>query len=112
MKATIHGVRIRGLCATVPSQVYRFEDELKEFPFPEKSSRRLGRVMGFKEHRIADAATTPCDLASYTMNHLFEKGLLQKDKVQGIIVVAQIADHTQPRNSKVIHDQLGLPHYV
>ena len=112
MKATIRGVRIRGICATVPSQVYKFEDELKDFPFPEKSSRRLGRVMGFREHRIADAATTPCDLASYTMNHLFEKGWLKKDKVQGIIVVAQMADHPVPGNSKVIHGQLGLPQDV
>lgn len=108
MRATFHGVKIRGVCATVPAAVYKFEDELKEFPFPEKSSRRLGRVMGFREHRIADAATTPCDLASYTLNHLFKNGWLDKDKLEGLLVVAQMADHPVPGNSKVIHGQLGL----
>ena len=108
MKATIRGVRIRGVCATVPSHVSRFEDELKHFPFPEKTSRRLGKVMGFKEHRIADPKTTPCDLASYTLNYLFHKGYLRKADMQGLVVVAQQADHPVPGNSKVIHGQLGL----
>ncbi len=108
MKATIHGVRICGVCATVPSHVSRFEDELKHFPFPEKTSRRLGKVMGFKEHRIADPKTTPCDLASYTLNYLFHEKYLCKEKIQGLVVVAQQADHPIPGNSKVIHGQLGL----
>lgn len=109
MQTRIHGVKIRGLCATVPQQVYRFEDELKCFPFPEKTSRRLGRVMGFNEHRIADARTTPCDLASYTMSYLFHQGWLCRDSLQGLVVVAQMADHPVPGNSKVIHGQLALP---
>ena len=109
MKATLRGVKIRGLCATVPQQTYRFEDELKFFPFSEKTSRRLGRVMGFNEHRIADEKTTPCDLASYAMNYLLQQGWLRKDAVQGMVVVAQMADHPVPGNSKVIHGQLDLP---
>ena len=106
---TIKGVKIRGICATVPSNVHFFEDEIKDFPFPEKSSRRLAKVMGFKEHRISDAQTTPCDLASYSMQYLFHKGYLEKDATQALVVVAQMADHPIPGNSKVIHGQLGLP---
>ncbi len=109
MKATIHGVKIRGVCATVPSHVSRFEDELKHFPFPEKTSRRLGKVMGFREHRIADTRTTPCDLASYTLNYLFHKGYLCKEDMQALVVVSRTRDHPIPGNSKVIHGQLGLP---
>lgn len=109
MRTTLNGVKIRGICATVPAEVHKFADELKEFPFPEKSSLRLGRVMGFREHRIADAATTPCDLASFTMNYLFHKGYLAKNQFDGMIVVAQMADHPLPGNSKVIHGTLDLP---
>ena len=108
MKATIRGVRIRGICAAVPKETHKFENEIKDFPFPEKSSIRLGRVMGFREHRIADAATTPCDLASYILNYLFRQGWAQKDRLKGLLVVAQMADHPVPGNSKVIHGQLGL----
>jgi 3-oxoacyl-[acyl-carrier-protein] synthase-3 len=109
MQATICGVKIRGVCATVPARICYFDDELKEFPFPKKSSRRLGKVMGFKEHRITDPQTTPCDLASYTMNYLFHKGYLEKEAVRALIVAAQTADHPIPGNSKVVHGQLGLP---
>lgn len=112
MKARIPGIKIKGICATVPAHVCRFEDELKDFPFPEKSSRRLARVMGFNEHRIADPATSPCDLASYTLNHLFRTGNLDKNSLESMIVVAQMADHPIPGNSKVIHGQLDLPHEV
>lgn len=108
MRATIRGVRIRGICATVPKETHKFEDEIKNFPFPEKSSIRLGRVMGFREHRIADAATTPCDLASYTLNYMFRQGWAQKERLKGLLVVAQMSDHPVPGNSKVIHGQLGL----
>lgn len=108
MKAHIPGVRIRGVCATVPVNTSRFEDELKHFPFPEKSSRRLGKVMGFKEHRIADPKTTPCDLASYTLDYLFQKKYLDRRNLSAIIVVSQQADHKIPGNSKVIHGQLDL----
>lgn len=111
MKSTISGVKIRGVCATVPSNVARFEDELKHFPFPEKTSRRLGKVMGFKEHRLSDPKTTPCDLASYTLDYLF-KEKLDKKSLSAIVVVAQQADHPVPGNSKVIHGQAALPNDV
>lgn len=109
MRATIKGVKISGVCATVPDAVSYFEDEIAHFPFPEKTSRRLGRVMGFKAHRISDASTSHCDLASYTLSYLFHKGYLQKENVQAMVVVAQGSDHPIPGNSKVIHGQLGLP---
>lgn len=108
MKATIHGVKIQGVCATVPAHISYYEDELKQFPFPEKSSRRLGKVMGFREHRISDPKTTPCDLASYTLNYLFYKQFLKKEDIQAIVVVSQQCDHPIPGNSKVIHGQCKL----
>lgn len=108
MHASIKGVKIRGICTTVPSNISYFEEEMKHFPFPEKSSRKLARVMGFKEHRISDATTTPCDLASYTMDYLFHKGYLKRESVQALITVAQMADYPIPGNSKIIHGQLNL----
>lgn len=109
MKAAIKGVKIRGLCAAIPKQVYYFKDEIKDFPFPEKSSLRLGQVMGFKEHRISDDKTSHCDLASFTLNHVFRNGFLKKDQIQSLVVVSQGRDHPVPGNSKVIHGQLKLP---
>ncbi|MBR3664554.1 MAG: hypothetical protein IKN64_07855 [Desulfovibrio sp.] len=112
MNATISGIKIRGICAAVPSAIYKFEDELKNFPFSEKSSRRLARVMGFNEHRITDKGTTPCDLASYIIDYMEYKRYISKKCVKAYIVVAQMADHPVPGNSKVIHGQCLFQHDV
>jgi 3-oxoacyl-[acyl-carrier-protein] synthase-3 len=112
MRASVQGVKIRGICAIVPANTSRFEDEMKQFPFPEKSSLKLAKVMGFREHRISDPQSTPCDLGSYTLSYLFQKGFLKKADMESLIVVAQMADHPIPGNSKVMHGQLQLPRDV
>ncbi len=103
-------VKITGVCGVVPDKVFFYEEELKEFPFTEKSSRKLGKTMGFKEHRITDFKTTHCDFASYLLDYSFKKNYIHKDKLQCIIVVSQCMDHLVPGNSKVIHGQLELSH--
>ena len=108
MLTTIHGVRIRGISSIVPKNVCYFEEELKEFPFPENSSRKLGKVMGFKEHRIADPDTTLCDLASYNLDYLIKNSFVKKDSISAVIFVAQQADYPVPGNSKVLHGKLEL----
>ena len=108
MKATINGVKIKGMCVAVPDNVQKFEDDMRHFPFTEKSSLRLAKAMGFKEHRISDPQTTVCDFASYTINYLFHKGYITKEEMQAMIIVSQSQDHPVPGNSKVIHGQLEL----
>jgi len=108
MFTKLSGVRIRSLCAVVPEHTSKFEDEIKYFPFPEKSSIKLGKVMGFKEHRIADPETTLCDLSAYGLDYLFKKKIISKDKLEAIIFVSHGFDHLVPGNSKVIHNKLSL----
>lgn len=108
MKTAISGVRIRALCSVVPSNISKFEDELKDFPFSEHSSRRLAQVMGFKEHRVADPKTTLVDLGAFGVNYLFDKKVIDKESLSALIFVAQENDHPIPGNSKILHGLLGL----
>lgn len=108
MQSTVKGVKIRGICACVPSHVSYYEEELKSFPFSEHSSRKLGKVMGFREHRITDPKTTLCDLGSYTLDYLIKKSFVNKDSLDAIIFVAQQLDYPVPGNSKVVHGNLKL----
>ena len=108
MNSSITGVRIRGICSCIPAHVSYFEDELKYFPFPENSSRKLAKVMGFKEHRIADPKTTLCDLGAYALDYIIKNNYVSKDSLDAIIFVAQQADHPVPGNSKVVHGNLKL----
>ena len=112
MQATVSGVKISGMCSTVPDNVQKFEDDMKHFPFSEKSSLKLAKVMGFKEHRVSDPQTAHCNLATYTLNYMIHKGYINRDIIQAMIVVSQSQDHPVPGNSKVIHGLAELPRSV
>lgn len=112
MKAKITGVKIKSICSVVPELKSKFVDEMKEFPFSEASSLKLAKVMGFREHRIADPKTTLVDLAAYGINCLFVNNVIKKDDVSAIVFVAQQNDHPVPGNSKIIHGMLDFPKSV
>ena len=108
MKCCIRGVKIQSVCAVVPSRISKFEDEIKLYPFPERSSRKLAQTMGFKEHRIAPADVTLIDLAEFGFNKLFENSFLSKNDVDAIVFVSQQHEYPVPGNSKVLHNRLKL----
>lgn len=108
MHLSISGVKIAGVCACVPSHISYYADELKNFPFPEKSSIKLAKVMGFQEHRISDSKTTLTDMAGYALDYLFKNNFVKKEELDAIIFVAQQADHPVPGNSKIVHGNLKL----
>lgn len=109
MNALLKNVKIAGVLAVVPPQAHRFEDELRNFPFPEKSSRRLGEVMGFDEHRIAPVGVTHCDLAACALRHLLSEQLIDPAEVDELIFVSQSREYPVPGNSKILHGRLSLP---
>ena len=81
----LSGVRITSVCAVVPSKISKFEDEIKEYPFSERSSRKLAKTMGFKEHRIAPADVTLIDLAEYGVRALLEQGIISKNDLDVVL---------------------------
>lgn len=112
MKAKISGVRIKSICSVVPKLTSKFVDEMKEFPFSERSSLKLAKVMGFREHRIADPKTTLVDLAAYGINCLLVNNIIKTEDISAIVFVAQQNDHPVPGNSKIIHGMLDFPKSV
>ncbi len=109
MKATISNVRISAICAVVPSRISKFEDEIKEYPFPERSSRKLAKVMGYKEHRIAPANVSLCDMPEFAVNQLINNDIIRKEDVDALVFVSHQHEYPTPGNSKVLHGRLNLP---
>lgn len=109
MISIVSGVKIEGIRSVVPDHICKFEEELKDFPFPESSSRRLGKVMGFKEHRITDPKTTICDLSSYAISSLVYQNLINISEIDALIFVSQQREHPVPGNSKMLHGIMNLP---
>lgn len=109
MKATISGIKISSICAVVPSRISKFEDEIKEYPFPERSSRKLAKVMGFKEHRIAPESVSLCDMPAFAVKQLFDNEIICREDVDALIFVSHQHEYPTPGNSKVLHGLLNLP---
>lgn len=107
MRSTINGVKISAICCVVPGNVSKFEDEIVNYPFSEQSSRKLAKVMGFKEHRVADKNVTLIDLATFGLNYFFENNIINREEISALIFVSHQHEYPVPGNSKVLH---GLMH--
>ena len=110
MNFTFRRKRISGLLAVVPAHERSFLVEMRNFNFPESRSRKLMAVMGYDKHRLAEPGVCVSDLAVFGMQHLFDRGLLDPDGFDALILVTQCPDHFMPPTSNIIQGSLGLKH--
>jgi 3-oxoacyl-[acyl-carrier-protein] synthase-3 len=99
---------VTGIVTVVPKNSLLFEDEISNFDFPSERTRKLGEVMGYKTHRVVEDGVTATDLASFGIQYLISRGLLQIQEVSAIVFVSQSPDHLIPANSHVIHGLFGF----
>ena len=100
--------RITGLLVVMPANERLFVDDMREFNFPEARSLKLKEIMGYDKHRIVDKNTCSSDLAVYGIQQLFDRGLLDRDEIDALIVVTQSPDFFMPPTSNVIQGRLNL----
>ncbi|MDR0605451.1 MAG: ketoacyl-ACP synthase III [Bacteroidales bacterium] len=112
MDFTFFNNAITGMLAVMPNKEIRFEDEMINFNFTEKSSLKLAKTMGLKSRRIVEKDITSSDLCVYGINYLIEQGLLKKEEISAIIYISQTPDYIQPPTSNVIQGKLNLNYDV
>lgn len=100
--------RISGILTVLPKNEVAFEDEVENYNFSVKQSMKLKKVMGYDKHRIVDEDTCVSDLCIFGLKHLIDKGLLEKDEIDALILVTQTPDYFMPPTSNVIQGELGL----
>lgn len=108
MNFTFSHRKITGLLAIVPSNERTFVDEMANFNFPLARSLKLKQVMGYDKHRIVDGPVCVSDLACFGLQHLFDRGLLDRDGFDALLVVTQSPDYFMPPTSSVIQGRLAL----
>jgi len=96
------------MLAIVPAHEQSFVEDMKQFDFPESRSLKLKLVMGYDKHRLVTPGTSSSDLALFGFRHLFERGLVAPDSLDGLVVVTQSPDYFMPPTSSVIQGELGL----
>ena len=109
MKLSFENKRISGLLTVFPANESRFDDELENYNFSAKNSRKLKRVVGFDRHRVVeDDSVCASDLCAFGMEHLFAESLLERDSIDGLVLVTETPDYFMPPTSNVLQARLGL----
>jgi len=108
MNLKFTGKRISGILSILPKNEIRFEDEMSNYDFSIAKSLKLKSVMGYDKRKVVDDGVCVSDLCTAGLNFLFEKGYLQKDEIDAMILVTQSPDHFMPPTSNIIQGKLGL----
>lgn len=108
MNFVFRGKRISGLLAVVPANEASFLDEMQNFDFPVQRSLKLKEVMGYDRHRLVQSHVCVSDLAVFGLQHLFDRGVLDPEDIDALILVTQTPDHLMPPTSSIIQGKLNL----
>lgn len=108
MNFCFKGIKISGVLGVLPQTVSYFDDEVANYPFPERQTKKLKKVMGLGKHRIAKATSTASDFCVYGLNYLIESGKLKKEDIGAIVVVTMSQDYIMPNIGNIIHGKCQL----
>ncbi|MGO9008545.1 MAG: 3-oxoacyl-ACP synthase III family protein [Bryobacteraceae bacterium] len=108
MNLTFRRKRISGILVVVPANERSFVEEMKNFNFPEARSLKLKEVMGFDRRRIVPPGVCVSDLAVFGLQQLFDRGWLNPDDIDGLVLVTQTQDHFLPATSSLVQGRLRL----
>lgn len=100
--------RITGILTVVPTNERSFLEEMKNFNFPEARSLKLKEVMGYDKRRLVEPGVCVSDLAVFGLQNLFDRGLLNRDEIDVLLVATMSPDHFMPATSSIIQGRLGL----
>lgn len=108
MKAVFKNKRIKGIVSVIPEKESFFEDEIENYAFPARQSKRLKDIMGFEKHRLAKDETATSDLCVAGVNYVLEAGYLKKEEIGALVVVTITPDHFVPHVSNIVQGKVGL----
>lgn len=112
MKAIFYNKKVSGILGIIPEKISCFDDEIQNYNFPEKQTKRLKKIMGFEKHRLVKEQTSSSDLCLVGINHLISKNQVKIEEVGALIVVTSTPDYLMPQVSSIIHGEIGFPEDV
>lgn len=97
------------MLVVLPENESLFDDEIENYDFPPKNSKRLKKVMGFERHRVVTKESTcASDFCIHGLRYLFDTKRLSPDEIDAMIYVTETPDYFMPPTSNVIQGELGL----
>ena len=112
MQFTFKGKKVSSILGILPEKLAKFDDEVKNYTFPENQTMRLKKIMGFEAHRLSKESTTVSDFAVRGLNYIINKNWITKEEIGAIVVVTLCPDYFLPHISNIIQGECGLSHDV
>ena len=100
--------KITGILTVLPANEIKFEDEVDNYAFSRSQTMKLKLIMGYNKRRVVKEGTTISDLCVFGLEYLFKQNLLNKNEIDGIVLITQSPDHIIPNTSQIIQGRLGL----
>ena len=100
--------KITGISVVVPQKEINIYDEAEYYDNSIKKIDRMRKMVGFWKRRVADATTTPADLAYNAAQNLIKDMNIDKNTIDALIFIVQCPDYTNPSTAYFIHNKLNL----
>jgi len=100
--------KISALLAIVPANERTFEEDMAKFNFTTARSLKLKKVMGYDRHRVVNDSVCVSDLACFGLQFLFDRGHLERDDFDALVMITQSPDYFMPPTSNVIQGRMNL----
>lgn len=112
MKTIFKGKKISGILGILPETVSYFDDEVNNYTFPVKQTKRLKKIMGFESHRLSKPESFASDFCMFGVRYLLDNELIKKEEIGAVLVVTLSPDYYLPQISNTIQGELELPQDV
>lgn len=102
MNLSFSNKEITGILTILPKNEISFEESMGNYNFSETKSIKLKKVMGFGKRRVALQGVCSSDLCIAGLQYLFDQDLLDKDKIDALLLITQSPDYLMPPTSNLI----------
>lgn len=97
---------IKSISYNLPQTVVTNEEIVNEFP--EWSVEKIASKVGINQRYVASASETATDLAVNAAEALFERGEVNKEDIDFVLLCTQSPDYLLPTSACIVQDRLGL----
>ena len=98
---------ITSILNIIPSNEVKYEDEIHNYNFYNKSSVKLKELMGYEKHRYYSENVTLSEVAFYGINILIENRIINLSDIGAILFVSESRDYLMPPTSNIIHGKIS-----
>lgn len=107
-RSQFNHVKISGITAVVPENFINIDDEIEFFNNDVKLLERNKKILGLGTRHVADDRTTNNDLCEAAARDLIGALKIDKDTIDGLIVVSTSHDYHYPASACILHGRLDL----